>query len=51
VMVNYVYEPQRLEVNHERYVRSGLVATASSLSGEVKAIDAAWANTPRRGRR
>jgi malonyl-CoA decarboxylase len=51
VMVNYVYEPQRLEVNHERYVRSGHVATASSLSGEVKAIDAAWSNTPRRGRR
>ena len=51
VMVNYVYEPHRLEVNHERYVRSGHVATASSLSGEVKAIDAAWSNTPRRGRR
>jgi malonyl-CoA decarboxylase len=51
VMVNYVYEPQRLEVNHERYVRSGHVATAPSLSGEVKAVDAAWSKTQRRERR
>ncbi|MGA7910260.1 MAG: malonyl-CoA decarboxylase family protein [Candidatus Dormiibacterota bacterium] len=51
VMVNYVYEPQRLEVNHERYVRTGHVATGTSLSGEVKAVDAAWSNTPRRDRR
>jgi malonyl-CoA decarboxylase len=51
VMVNYVYEPQRLEVNHERYVRSGHVATSPSLSGEVKSIDAAWSNTRRRERR
>ena len=51
VMVNYVYDPQRLEVNHERYVRSGQVATDASLSGELKAIDAAWANTSRRVRR
>ncbi len=50
-MVNYVYDPQRLEVNHERYVRSGQVATDASLSGELKAIDAAWANTSRRARR
>ncbi len=51
VMVNYVYEPQRLEINHERYVRSGHVATAASLSGEVKSIDAAWSNSRRRERR
>jgi malonyl-CoA decarboxylase len=51
VMVNYVYEPQRLEINHERYVRSGHVATAASLSGEIKAIDSAWSNTRRRERR
>jgi malonyl-CoA decarboxylase len=51
VMINYVYEPQRLEINHERYVRSGHVATAASLSGEVRAIDAAWSNTRRRERR
>jgi len=51
VMVNYVYEPQRLEVNHERYVRGGHVATAASLSGDIKAIDAAWSNTRRRERR
>ena len=50
-MVNYVYDPQRLEVNHERYVRSGHVATDASLSGELKAIDAAWSNTSRRARR
>jgi malonyl-CoA decarboxylase len=50
VMVNYVYEPQRLEVNHERYVGSGHVATAASLSGEIKAIDAAWSKTQRRER-
>jgi hypothetical protein len=40
-----------LEVNHERYVRSSHVATAPSLSGEIKAIDAAWSNTRRRDRR
>jgi malonyl-CoA decarboxylase len=51
VMVNYVYEPQRLELNHERYVRSGHVATAASLSGEVKAIDAVWSKARRRERR
>jgi malonyl-CoA decarboxylase len=51
VMVNYVYEPQRLEVNHERYVRSGHVATGASLGGEVKSVDVAWTNTPRRERR
>src|ERR1700721_1215861 len=51
VMVNYVYEPQRLEANHERYVRSGYVATAASLSGEIKSIDVAWSNTRRRERR
>ena len=51
VMVNYVYEPQRLEVNHERYVRTGHVATAASLSGEIKGIDAAWSNIRRRERR
>jgi malonyl-CoA decarboxylase len=51
VMVNYVYEPQRLEANHERYVRSSHVATAASLSGEIKAIDAAWSKTRRRERR
>jgi malonyl-CoA decarboxylase len=51
VMVNYVYEPQRLEVNHERYVRSSHVVTAPSLSGEIKAIDSAWSNTRRRDRR
>ena len=51
VMVNYVYEPQRLEVNHERYVRSGHVATAASLGGEIKSVDAAWANTQRGERR
>ena len=51
VMVNYVYEPQRLEVNHERYVRSNHVATAASLSGEIRAVDAAWTVTGRRERR
>jgi hypothetical protein len=50
-MVNYVYEPQRLELNHERYVRSGYVAAAASLSGEIKSIDVAWSNTRRRERR
>jgi len=51
VMVNYIYEPQRLEANHERYVRSSRVATAASLGGEIKSVDAAWSNTPRRDRR
>ncbi len=51
VMVNYVYEPQRLEANHERYVSSGHVATAASLGGEIKAIDAAWSGAGRQERR
>jgi malonyl-CoA decarboxylase len=51
VMVNYVYEPQRLEANHERYVRSGHVATAASLGGDIKAVDAAWSGTGRQERR
>lgn len=51
VMVNYKYEPQRLEANHERYVRSGHVPTAASLGGEIKAVDAAWSNAARRERR
>jgi hypothetical protein len=50
-MVNYVYEPQRLEANHERYVRSSHVATAASLGGEIRSVDAAWSNTARRERR
>jgi malonyl-CoA decarboxylase len=42
VMVNYLYDPERLEFNHERYVDTGTVATARGLTAELKRVQAAW---------
>jgi malonyl-CoA decarboxylase len=42
LMVNYVYDGTRLEVNHERYVERGQIAVAPALSGSVAKINAAW---------
>jgi malonyl-CoA decarboxylase len=43
VMVNYVYEPDQLELNHENYVESRRLAVAPSMAAMAKRIDAAWA--------
>jgi malonyl-CoA decarboxylase len=42
VMANYVYDLERLEENHERYVASGRVAVAPKLAREAKHISEAW---------
>lgn len=42
VMVNYLYEPERLEFNHERYVETGEVVTGRSLNTAQKRVQAAW---------
>jgi malonyl-CoA decarboxylase len=42
VMVNYVYERERVELNHERYVDGGVVTTARSLAGELARVQDAW---------
>ncbi len=42
VMVNYVYDLGRVELNHECYVGSGLVATSRSLASERARVQAAW---------
>jgi hypothetical protein len=41
-MVNYLYEPQRVELNHERYVETGEVATARNLVAEARRITSFW---------
>ena len=41
-MVNYLYQPEALEFNHERYVESGRLAFAPSLSREARRVDEAW---------
>jgi malonyl-CoA decarboxylase len=38
VMVNYLYEPQTVELNHERYVESGEVAMARGLLAESRRL-------------
>jgi malonyl-CoA decarboxylase len=43
VMLNYLYEPDQLELNHEHYVESGRLAVAPSLAAMAKRIEAAWA--------
>jgi hypothetical protein len=40
--VNYLYEPERLELNHERYVETGEVATARALVGDSRRVATAW---------
>jgi malonyl-CoA decarboxylase len=42
VMVNYLYEPERLELNHERYVETGEVAMARALVSDSRRVAAAW---------
>jgi malonyl-CoA decarboxylase len=38
VMVNYLYEPQTVELNHERYVDTGEVAMARGLMAESRRL-------------
>lgn len=42
VMVNYRYEPDRVELNHERYVATGEVALSRALSSEASRVRTAW---------
>ena len=42
VMVNYVYELGRVELNHERYVENGWVAMAPALRSAAKRVEAVW---------
>jgi malonyl-CoA decarboxylase len=42
VMVNYLYDPERLEFNHERYIDTGEVAMSRKLAAEHAAVRAAW---------
>ena len=42
VMVNYLYDPARLELSHERYVGEGVVTTSRELAGELSRIRAIW---------
>jgi len=49
VMVNYLYEPDRLELNHEQYVESGRLVLAPSMSSLAKRVEAAWAAADRGG--
>lgn len=44
VMVNYVYEPRRVELNHERYVATGVVAMAPALRSAARRAEAAWSS-------
>lgn len=42
VMVNYLYERERLEVNHERYVGEGEVTMSRQLAAEHGRLRAVW---------
>jgi malonyl-CoA decarboxylase len=42
VMVNYLYDPERLEFNHERYIDTGEVAMSRKVAAEYGAVRAAW---------
>ena len=42
LMVNYVYDASKLEVNHERYVEHGQIAVASALTPALAKVNAAW---------
>ncbi len=46
VMVNYRYEPDQVEVNHERYRETGEVIVARSLQSLVRRAHAAWSVQP-----
>ena len=41
-MVNYLYDPDSVERNHERFVNEGVVAVSKPLQKELRRIDAAW---------
>jgi malonyl-CoA decarboxylase len=38
VMINYLYEPDRLELNHERYVERGEVSLSRDLAGRARGL-------------
>jgi malonyl-CoA decarboxylase len=42
VMVNYLYDPKRLELNHEQYVGKGVVVASPSLDGKLAQVRAVW---------
>jgi len=42
VMVNYLYDPDTVEKNHELYVSTGKVVMSKSLAREVKKVESAW---------
>jgi malonyl-CoA decarboxylase len=42
VMVNYVYDPKRLELHHEQYAGKGVVVASPALGGELAQVRAAW---------
>lgn len=46
VMVNYRYEPDQVEVNHERYRETGEVIVARALQPLVRRARAAWSAEP-----
>lgn len=46
VMVNYRYEPDQVEVNHERYRETGEVIVARPLQSLVRRARAAWSAEP-----
>ncbi|MBO0701652.1 MAG: malonyl-CoA decarboxylase family protein [Candidatus Dormibacteraeota bacterium] len=46
VMVNYRYEPDQVEVNHERYQETGQVIVARPLQSLVRRAHTAWTAEP-----
>jgi malonyl-CoA decarboxylase len=40
VMVNYLYDPQEVEANHERFIEAGEIATSRALARERKKLAA-----------
>jgi malonyl-CoA decarboxylase len=46
VMVNYRYEPDDLELNHERYVERGEVPLSRELASKARGVEAAWRGRP-----
>jgi hypothetical protein len=47
-MVNYRYEPDHLELNHERYVERGEVVMSREIAQRAAAIHDAWRPVRRR---
>ena len=46
VMVNYLYEPDQLDANHERYVEGGRLTVGRHLGGLARRVGAAWSRSP-----